>query len=70
MTGKKKYEPPLRLDMKFVEALERFAETGKKEVGASITRSKKNKSPGRKAPTTKNHQTVTPSSRRKSTYSV
>ncbi len=42
MTGKK-YEPPLRLDMDFGEALERFGKTDKNEVDKLLMRSKRKK---------------------------
>lgn len=45
---KKPYEEKLYLDMKFGEALERFAGTKPKEVAASIAKSKKAKPPGGK----------------------
>jgi hypothetical protein len=49
-----KHQPPLKLDMGFDEALERFARTKPSEVEAAIDQSKKAKPPGtkrkRKAP--------------------
>jgi len=42
MTGKK-YEPSLRLDMDFEEALERFGSADKKEVDKLLRRTKRKK---------------------------
>lgn len=41
----KNYESPLHIDMDFGEALERFAETDKKESDELIERGKKKKPP-------------------------
>ncbi len=47
MTNKgKKLEPPLKLDMSFGEALNRFVATKPGEVEESIARSKQKKPPG------------------------
>lgn len=46
MTGPRKTEPPLKLDMDFGEALARFARTKPEEVAESIERSKTKKPPG------------------------
>jgi len=43
MSGERKTEPPLKLDMDFAEALERFVQTKPKEVAESIERSKRKK---------------------------
>ena len=48
MTGKR--EPPLRLDMTFAEAFERFAGTDPVEVQDSVERSKQEKPPGEGVP--------------------
>lgn len=47
MTGdeKRKLEPPLRLDLDFGEALERFVQTKPKEVAESVERSKTKRPP-------------------------
>jgi hypothetical protein len=46
MTNKgKKLEPPLKLDMRFREALRRFVATAPKEVDENIERSKTKKPP-------------------------
>ena len=45
MTGERKTEPPLKLDMDFSEALERFARVKPKEVAESIDRAKTKKPP-------------------------
>ena len=45
MTGERKTEPPLKLDMDFGEALERFARVKPKEIADSIERSKTKKPP-------------------------
>lgn len=51
MTGdKKKQEPPLALDLDFLEALERFTRTDPKEVAESVERSKQKKPPGSEVP--------------------
>jgi hypothetical protein len=50
MTGKRKLEPPLRLDMDFGEALERFARADPKDVGESVERSKQRKPPENRSP--------------------
>jgi len=64
MTRGKKYEPPLHIDMDFMEALERFGTTDPKEVKDLMERGKAKKPPGPdKAPTTRPRQTATPSSR-------
>lgn len=47
---KKKQEPPLGLDMDFLEAMERFARTDPKEVAESVERSKQKKPPGSDVP--------------------
>jgi hypothetical protein len=51
---RKPNEPPLKLDMSFGEALERFARVKPKEVAESVERSKAKKppegTPGRPAP--------------------
>lgn len=47
---KRKTEPPLKLDMDFLEALSRFAATDPKEVADSIERSKTKKPPGSGSP--------------------
>ncbi|MER9865100.1 hypothetical protein [Mesorhizobium sp. M0185] len=46
----KKQEPPLYLDMGFAEALERFAQTDKKEADELAERAKKKKRPPRDKP--------------------
>jgi hypothetical protein len=46
VTSARKTEPPLKLDMDFAEALERFARTKPEEVAESIERSKTKKPPG------------------------
>jgi len=43
---KKKQEPPLGLEMDFLEVLERFARTDPKEVAESVERLKQKKPPG------------------------
>jgi hypothetical protein len=45
MTGKRKLEPPLKLDLSFDEALSRFVATKPKQVDESIKRSKAKKPP-------------------------
>lgn len=45
MSGERKTEPPLKLDMDFAEALERFVQTKPREVADSIERSKQKKPP-------------------------
>jgi hypothetical protein len=45
MTGKRKLEPPLKLNLSFDEALSRFVATEPKEVAESIERSKTKKPP-------------------------
>lgn len=50
MTGDRKTEPPLNLDMDFGEALERFARVRPKEVAESVERSKTKKPPGDESP--------------------
>jgi hypothetical protein len=45
MTGKRRLEPPLKLDLSFDEGLSRFAATEPKEVVESIERSKTKKPP-------------------------
>lgn len=40
MTGERKTEPPLKLDMDFGEALERFVRVKPKEVAESVERAK------------------------------
>jgi hypothetical protein len=50
MTGKRKLEPPLKLDLSFDEALSRFVATEPKEVVESIERSKTKKPPQDKPP--------------------
>jgi hypothetical protein len=45
MTGKRKFEPSLKLDLGFDEALSRFVATEPKEVVESIERSKTKKPP-------------------------
>lgn len=46
MTSDRKTEPPLKLDMGFGEALERFVGVKPKEVAESVERSKTKKPPG------------------------
>lgn len=53
MTRSKKYEPPLHIDMDFMEALERFGTTDPKEVKELMEQSKKKKPPRDKPPTAK-----------------
>ena len=43
---KRKLEPPLKLDMDFGQALERFLKTDPKEVAESVERSKDEKAAG------------------------
>lgn len=43
--SRKQTEPPLKLDLDFGEALERFLGTDPKEVGESVARSKTKKPP-------------------------
>jgi hypothetical protein len=43
MTGKRKLEPPLKLDLSFDEALSRYVATKPKELVESIERSKTKK---------------------------
>jgi len=43
MTGKRKLEPPLKLDLSFDEALSRFVATKPKEIVESIERAKTKK---------------------------
>ncbi len=51
MTNKgKKLEPPLKLDMSFGEALERFLATKPKELDENIERSKMKKPPQADSP--------------------
>lgn len=50
MTAGRKTEPPLKLDMDFGEALERFARTKPKEVAESVERAKAKKPPGEEFP--------------------
>ena len=50
---RRKYDPPLRLDMDFKEGLVRFGQTDPKEMRELIERIKRKKSPRPKAPTTK-----------------
>ena len=45
MTEKRKLEPPLKLDMDFGEAMERFARADPKEVAESVERSKQKRPP-------------------------
>ncbi len=45
MTGDRKTEPPLKLDMDFGEALERFARVTPKDVAESVERSKTKRPP-------------------------
>jgi hypothetical protein len=49
MTGKRKLEPPLKLDLSFDEALSRFVATKPKEIVESIERAK-TKKPSQDAP--------------------
>lgn len=46
--SRKQTEPPLKLDMDFGEALERFLGTDSKEVSKSVARSKTKKPPEQK----------------------
>ena len=62
---KRKLEPPLKLDLDFGQALERFLQTDPKEVDESIERSKSKKPPGAETPTARPRQTATPSGRSK-----
>lgn len=49
--AKRTYDDKMRLDMPFVEAMERFAGVDPKQMQANIKRSKKKKPPGgKKAP--------------------
>jgi hypothetical protein len=48
MKRKRTYEPTMRLDMRFGEALERYAGTSPAEMHANIKRAKKKKPPGGK----------------------
>jgi hypothetical protein len=50
MTKGVKHPSPLRIDMGFNEALERFVGTKPKELDALIVRAKSKKPPGEKAP--------------------
>ncbi|WP_374309151.1 hypothetical protein [Methylocella sp.] len=51
MTNKgKKLEPPLKLDMDFGEALERFTGVDPREVAESVERSKQKKPPENEPP--------------------
>ncbi len=50
MTGERKTEPPLKLDMDFSEALERFVRAKPKEVAESVEKSKAKKPPGDNVP--------------------
>ena len=50
MTSERKTEPPLKLDMDFVEALERFVRAKPKEVAESVERSKTKKPLGDVSP--------------------
>ncbi len=45
MSADRKHEPPLKLDMDFGEALERFTRTKPGEVAESVERSKTKKPP-------------------------
>ena len=45
MTGKRKLEPPLKLDLSFDEAMSRFVATKPEHVDESIERSKAKKPP-------------------------
>lgn len=50
MTGPRKLEPPLRLEMDFGEALSRFVTTKPEEIEASIVRAKTKRPPGNDPP--------------------
>ena len=50
MTDKKKLERPLHIDMDFCEALERFAQTDKKEADELMEREKRKKKAGKAKP--------------------
>ena len=50
MTGERKTEPPLKLDMDFGEALERFVRTKPKEVAERVERAKTKKPLGDQVP--------------------
>jgi hypothetical protein len=50
MAKGKKHPSPLRIDMGFAEALERFVRTNPKELDALIVRAKSKKPPGEKTP--------------------
>ena len=50
MTGERKTELPLKLDMDFGDALERFLRAKPKEVAESVERSKTKKPPGNESP--------------------
>jgi hypothetical protein len=52
MIGKRKLEPPLKLDISFDEALSRFVATEPKQVDESIERSKTKKTAAGYAPAT------------------
>lgn len=45
--AKRKYQPPLHLDMPFDEAMERLAQTDPEEVEANIVKEKRRKSPAK-----------------------
>lgn len=45
MTEKRKLEPPLKLDLSFVEALSRFVTTDPKEVEDNIAKAKAKRPP-------------------------
>ncbi len=68
MTGERKTEPPLKLDMDFGEALERFVRAKPKEVVESVERSKTKKPPGDdvpRRPERTERQVASPSRQRK-----
>ena len=44
--AKRTYDPPMKLDMPFAQALERYAGTKPAEMHANIKRAKKKKPPG------------------------
>lgn len=50
MNDERKTEPPLKLDMDFGEALERFVRAKPKEVAESVERSKTKKPLGNESP--------------------
>ncbi len=56
MTGERKTEPPLKLDMDFGEALKRFTRTKPGEVAESVERSKTKKPPGDESPKRSAHK--------------